>query len=46
MLKRYTEQSVIDAARERISWTFDNFERRPVDMGALLPRCVLSEDES
>lgn len=27
MLKRYTEQSVIDAARERISWTFDNFER-------------------
>ena len=26
--------------------TFDNFERWPVDMGALLPRCVLSEDES
>lgn len=26
--------------------TFDNFERRPVDMSTLLPRCVVSEDES
>ncbi len=25
--------------------TFDNFERRPVDMGVLLPRCALSEDK-
>jgi len=25
--------------------TFANFERRPVDMGALLPRCTLSEDK-
>jgi adenylate cyclase class 2 len=25
--------------------TFANFERRPVDMGALLPRCMVGEDE-
>ena len=25
--------------------TFANFERRPVDMGVLLPRCALSEDK-
>jgi predicted phosphoadenosine phosphosulfate sulfurtransferase len=26
-LKRYSDQSVLDAARERIAFTFDNFER-------------------
>lgn len=26
-MKTYREQNVLDAARERIAWTFDNFER-------------------
>lgn len=27
MLKNYTDKSVLEAAEERIAWTFDNFER-------------------
>lgn len=27
MLKRYIDKNVLDAASERIAWTFDNFER-------------------
>lgn len=26
-LKKYTDQSVLDAARERVSWSFDTFEK-------------------